>query len=797
MKSGIKPLVKIMNGPFISDEQNFLKNISPYIRRARTVYSDSVHLTMNVIGCKECGEDVATTSTEVGSVATTVNSSIPATQSFWPHETEGHKCYPIGGASKPSLPPSDKEDDSYKRLLENVSTYQAGTINLLRTTGNKLIFMKLFSTMADEKYVEYENVLGLANLFVFIADYTATFAGSVCMIEMVYTTNLNNKKPIAVVKISSYVDIKKQSPKVWRAWEDCLRGTNISLAMSLMGPNEQAPLQSMDDITVNWCFVISRDVVSNTDTFVLSDCRPIVAKNTYGLTILNKDFTLNVASNLEMRVPNGATFRFVASIDSAVLDTISIKVMEPTGWKSYTVTPRDISTLKECGIVIENTDFSIEKTTYVISVTRTRDIQISLNSMMLTFDPLFIPSWDAKSGNVTVIDVMEAPTFNTGLRTTCINRDRTLTMSFDLNFGFIQVEGTNVSAYVVPMSKYADKIDEDSCQVNIKEYLPMRTNAGVRILMNVSNIPLSAIDNGTFLLRVVFGNGSLSAIAESTDARTVKVGNYETAFQFEIKFNNDKESVNCAHDISVVSTFGGYTFGTNGTVAWNPPMPMPLYTQGIGVISSEYYQMATINPLNRKGSLTLKPNIKLENVPLGIPAGAGAQILNIPANPIDENYYFTFIKVPYTAKKSSVHVSVPEIAMKGVHSITVKSGVRQLFDLKSESCYYDELNGVATYYHPTLTCDDKYVLLPVFFSNKDTLIITIEDSYCSGKIEFIVDVDLGELPDVDNEGEGDNGEETPPVVPSNPDEGNTETPPTDGEDNKDETFGNIMRDIDF
>ena len=114
--------------------------------------------------------------------------------------------------------------------------------------------------------------------------------------------------------------------------------------------------------------------------------------------------------------------------------------------------------------------------------------------------------------------------------------------------------------------------------------------------------------------------------------------------------------------------------------------------------------------------------------------------------------------------------------------------------MTSEQCYYDELNGTAVYNHPTLTCDDKHVILPIFFSNKDNVVIAVEDTYCSGKIEFVIDVDLGELPPVEedkpNEGE-------PPVNPPK-EEGGDETeapsnpPEESGEDKKEEDSDTSM-----
>lgn len=775
-----QPLVQVMNGPFITDDQNFLKSILPYLKRVRNNYNESTHLVMNAVtigdeNCDSCKKEPKIPPVVPQSVSALVPSVDTSSTSHWPHVTEGHKCYPIGSTIKPSIPPYDKEDSDIDNFKSGVSLFQARTINELREDGNRLIFLKLFSTMANEGYVEYRNVMSLTNLFVDIANYASAFAGSISMVEMVYTTNLNTKKPISVIKVCSYFDIKKRNPDIWKEWYNVLSPTNISLEMSVLAPNEQIPLQSMDDVSVNWCFSVNRDSVSGVDTFVLTDCRPIVTKNTYGLTILNKDFTLNVVSNLEMRVPIGTTFRFVASIDSAVIDSFAIKVKEPTGWKSYVASPRDVGTLDNLGIVIEDTKFSIKRTEYIISITRDRDIQISLNPMVLTYDPMFIPSWDETAGNFTVVDeYVSSGTLYTALRAYTANGKHTFTAAFSLDFGFLHLEGTNVRAYAVPITKYADSIDEDSIEVNISQYVPVRMNTGERILMTVNNIPVDVISDRTFLLRIVFGNGSLSTITETADARSVKVGNYETAFQFEVKFDKDMVPVNCEHKVLVVSSYGGYTFGTTGTIAWNPPIPMPLYTSGISMVSSEYYSLATIDPTNGRGTLTLKPNINLADVPLGIPAGAGAKSLVINGNPIDENYHFAFIKLPYTAVKSSLHISMPALTMKGVHQITVKSTVRQLFDLTSEQCYYDELNGTAVYNHPTLTCDDKYVILPIFFSNKDNVVITVEDTYCSGKIEFVIDVDLGELPPVDedkpNEGE-------PPVDPPKEEGGDeTETP---------------------
>lgn len=795
-----QPLVQVMNGPFITDDQNFLKSILPYLKRAKNNYNESMHLVMNVVtisdeNCDSCEKEpnVPSASQSVSALAASVDASLT---SHWPHVTEGHKCYPIGSTIKPSIPPYDKEDSDIDKFKSGVSLFQARTINDLREDGNRLIFLKLFSTMANEGYVEYCNVMPLTALFVDIANYASAFAGSISMVEMVYTTNLNTKKPISIIKVCSYYDIKKRNPDIWKRWYSALLPTNISLEMSVLAPNEQIPLQLMDDVSVNWCFSINHDSVSGVDTFVLTDCRPIVTKNTYGLTILNKDFTLNVVSNLEMRVPIGTTFRFVASIDSAVIDSFAIKVKEPTGWKSYVTSPRDVRTLDSLGIVIEDTKFSINKTEYIISITRDRDIQISLNPMVLTYDPMFIPAWDETTVNFTIVDE-EVPCFATprpALRAYAANRKHTFTAAFSLDFGFLHLEGTNVRAYAVPITKYADRVDEDSIEVNISQYVPVRMNTGERILMTVNNIPVDVISDRTFLLRVVFGNGSLSTITETKDARSVKVGNYETAFQFEVKFANDVSLANCEHKVLVVSSYGGYTFGTTGTIAWNPPIPMPLYTNGISMVSSEYYSLATIDPTNGRGTLTLKPNINLSDVPLGIPAGAGATSLVINGNPIDENYYFAFIKLPYTAVKSSLHISMPALTMKGVHQITVKSTVRQLFDLTSEQCYYDELNGTAVYNHPTLTCDDKHVILPIFFSNKDNVVIAVEDTYCSGKIEFVIDVDLGELPPVEedkpNEGE-------PPVNPPK-EEGGDETeapsnpPEESGEDKKEEDSDTSM-----
>lgn len=786
----MKHAIVVTNGPMITNEQDFITDMTPYMYEISESYkhwADVLEASIDAIRKGSVDVPPEVPDNEVGSYGYVRDTNAVATTGRpFIHKDLYHTCYPV-------IPGIDKKPDSGsdKKAKDGLIQMYDAHINMLWKTANHDIFLKMFSSMAEKGYIHSSYMLNLARLFRMFIEYNATFHGAISTIEFKTVLNKNQKKPILVLEVSSLADIPHKDQNTWTEWDNALRGTPISLSYKQMIPGMGSYKCTTDPLIANtdtnWIFQLSTNEMTGNNALVLLSCKEINTGNTYGLTIINKSFTLNTASNIKMQVVKDSEFRFTAAIDRAILHGISIQIRGASIKTIITNDPEWVSKLEEFGIVVENIDISGSgRAVYNFMIkSQTRDIVISLEAFETSQLDTFLPK--LKSNTVALNHyTITIP----GMRAVSVTSDipdnkhvPVLDVPIILNLPVTTgiYDAKRIKAYALPILSYNNpSITDgvDATALDIGSIIPS-TEAGYSSLMiSVNRIPRKVINNEkVLLLRIVFETGSLYSTRLNEERGAEMFVNSELACQIEIDMNTGR----------VGSYYSGYTYGSTGTTTWHPSPMACIAANNLNIMYVPYAKWTILSVMDRSGSLTLKSDYKLEDIQTGIPDDSNYKSCELP-EPIDENKYFGVVKIPYIIY-NTWGLQVPTPTLIDFDRITVKSNTRQLFNINCHTCAYSDNTGTAIYIHPKLVYDiSGYVLLPILFSNIDSVVITM----CSGNkapMDYTINVDLGELPEIVDPVEPEDPGQEPSEGDKNENGGETPDNPTtpDISDGTDET----------
>lgn len=804
----MKRPIDFATGPMISTEQDFIFPLNPIVyeideafTKWRKSLNDFSTEMMQYVGDHECVNN-NTQSTEF--VQQTVFDS-----QYKIHESYNHKCYPINtgisGSNGSGITDMDADKDRLNAAKMIIGSCTSGE-NTLVKFANRFLFERLLCKMAEMQYVDWKYISNLAVLLTDIVEYNDRFKGVIVSVALKTKHNPNTNKSFPVFEISSFTDIAKNDRNTFDLWCNLLNGTRIDLVQKVMttgiGNMHDCYNGVLDKEETNWCFQFNQDSITGNTTLVLSSCKEISSGKTYGLTILNKSFVLNTASNVKMQVPKGTDFIFTATIAGSILSGISVSDA------NYCVNTIDIGSpdfkeqLSKYGIAITSSGVVSNGARCTMGYTftiadRNTDLRLCLESYELAHIQEFLPIGHSDAVSPSKYTNGISTGRRTGLTGTDNCNKYTHVMSAHMILRFpisVSPFSMNVKAYALPMGEFSNPdIDLRSAkEINIASCVPAAGCNNLDLIFNINNIDINCLNGiGRLLMRIVFNAGSLKNTVVTEDGANVVV-NYQFASQFEIDMNTG----------AVLSCYSGYTYGLSGTTTWHPPIPQAICASALGVLEFEYGKFTLLNPLSHLGTLSLKETVDIKDVPLGIPESVNYNSVMLN-NPIDDMHYFAIIKIPYPKPTVNPGISTPVMEFATFASIKVTSEVRQLFSLGCESCGYDEVNHIAIYNRPRLVyCEDGYVLLPVLFDNIDEIHIEVEDIPGNPKVEYVISVNLGELPtpeepDTENpdgsenetpgsgeDNKGENGDGSSDVVtPETPDE-KPDSGDTGGEDNK-------------
>lgn len=701
------------------------------------------------------------------------------------HEDLYHKCYPLEGmgssGSNGSWVTPMPDINNIENYRKGLLLAYVGYIEHIWKASTGAMLDRMFTVMVGKKYVEPKHARVLTVLFTDILEFNELNGGCIVSIEYKTCRDANTNKSFDALSISAVQELPNINFDVWSKWLNIVKDCGIKLTFKPVIPGNVLVHGTVDNVgETNWKFNISSDVVNGRYALVMTSCKQIESNLTYGLTIYNNAFTLDTASNIKMNVAKGTTFRFNAIISDAILYSITVT---PVGKPSDTIILADryAEYLAKYGIVIESITQvtgtnDMNKKCYSIAIaSQSSDIAISLTDISLVYSEEFLPMNGSTNAAVRKRTRPGASIILHGYAGFNCAPSSHDVLSLSMSVKFLSIisflNAGHVEAYAVPMCHYNDtQITEgvNGTKLDISSIVPTSNNGYMDANITLDNIPLAVIknQNNRLLLRFVFKPGSMIKVAiEKFGVKNVS--NHQFACQFEIDTTNGK----------VMSYYTGYTFGISGTCVWHPPIPMFLIGSALSITGFPYGKYISLNPIDRVGTLTLKEDVSLADVPLGIPADVIYKSVEL-TNPIDENKYFAYVRLPYTRGCSSLNVSTPIPTFVTYHRIIVKSKTRQLFNIVSGNdkcnCAYDETEGTAIYLDAKLAYyQDGYVLLPVFFSNVDCLEIEVMDIKGMNPVTFIIEVNLGSLPKEPTPDDGGNDN------PENPDTDEKDEPLVD------------------
>lgn len=716
--SSINGIISFDKGVLIADENDITKKPREWAHQLRESYST---LRNQVNAAVFPNENF------------TAEGLTPSTGTSQHIHVEGnHKCYPAGT----KLTYIDGTVIEVPRPVKgNINEFERSMVVNIGKMYNMHLLINLVKELVNRDFEHADNIMTIASLLYDLAVYSAN-TQKIVTIKSVLSENVNIRS-VSWISIMSECGFDSGDAAV-------LSETYKTLHLDF----DEVPAE---DDRIKWSFTISTNQAC-VPIVVFTSCE-VPNEGQCKVAVYTKDFSLDIASNVQHLISKGSSFTFTAVIDEAVLGCICIN-----GKKfSNNLFAPDIS-IRTGASISELACNDKNKHAYNIGIANVnKDITIELYPAMLSKAESFL-----RFMNVSVDRLIKQYCRTPGeyYRTPgIITWDLSLVAFVDFEI----TEYTKIRIAHIPLKDYGKDIIDSRNVVNYKTddritcFRTGNDNGKYQLRIDVPNIHHFANDGNTMMIRVIFSAGAASVDMPTQHAHQLR--NSLFAVQFEIDMESKK----------IIQTYAQYL--TCGL--WNPRVPQELLQRTVGIISP-YCRMEAFDAATGIYNIVFNEGFNPADIVLGIPADTNYHMCKMEV-PIEyEDKYFAILKIPTHSIGNSCPIMgelTTPISERAIYdAVTVKSNTRQLFNLDCANLGINEDTNTAVYANPKLIVKDNFALIPVIFSKEDNIELTIIEDEKLTTFRFVVCIDYP----TDEDNTPDDGTTDDLEEPTSPSDGNTE-----------------------
>ena len=697
------------------------------------------------------------------------------------HVDLNHKCYPYGGGVAGDRIGSSSASSFGPNWFESMSR------NLYNDCTNNILG-SLVKALVIKHYEKTKNEKSLFDVFKIVVECMNQFPN---LIQGIFSVD-------SVKRIGWTTTIFVQVSDVTSFATHELKGafSNLRAPFSIrIGSKKDMDqiLMTMDSFSiaerpvVNWSF--RTNVIDDVPIFTFQKYR-MQESNQYKVCVSTSNHLMtNIPEDVNLLVNAGSKLSFNVYVRGVRFIPVSISV----GGTQYLLSTYGLcKLLNEKGISVQEIELSTtnrdgaKKGVNITVQHVSEDLEIQINEAMMDYLPdvfsILVPSAE---GTLTSGPKLEPVYVN-------LAED---TVSGKLLFQFKGTtqlhRGDKVKVYAVPMGSYdeLELSEENLCTASITQ---ASFGFGEDTYYELTfSAPMNVTYDDELLLRVVFDEGTIFGNRLYNTTSVMEVLNESFAVQFDL-------------DISANVVCSVYSNQLVPASSWTPIIPGAVLNNQVTLSKADAYPYFELISNNNRSCLLTQNALFEGNIPTGIPENSIYSVIQryypvvctcksvLSVQPTsddsnaesgtetEESFYFATIALPIGLVLPNRRnyqlgdmVIIPKLLVQSSIFAAFNIDCRTVGLTKVPAKYPEESDEYfVTYLDASRPYLNGYIDIPVVFSNKDTIVISIPDF----GVDFVVNVDI---PEQEGGNEGESGNEGV----ENPDSGDEGDTPVDGDEN--------------